>query len=132
MTIIIDYPKTRLGKCKMRKTWNVWTCFLIGYIAFILPSVLRADVTGSILGTVTNTSNSIVHRIRITATNVDLNLVKETTSDASGQYRILALPIGHYKVEASFAGFKTFVTTGIVLSVNDQRRVDIVLQVGEA
>jgi hypothetical protein len=116
----------------MRKTWSVWVCFLIGCIAFMLPSVVRADVTASILGTVTDASGGIVHGVRITATNVDLNLVKETTSDASGQYRILALPVGQYKVEAAFAGFKTFVTTGIVLSVNDLRRVDIVLQVGEA
>jgi hypothetical protein len=33
-------------------------------------------------------------------------------------------------VEATFAGFQTFVETGIVLSVNEERRVDVVMRVG--
>src|SRR5438132_5937267 len=58
------------------------------------------------------------------------NLVTETTTDVAGQYRILSLPVGRYKLQAMFSGFQTFVTTGIVLSVDEQRRVDIVLNVG--
>ncbi|HVN82704.1 MAG TPA: carboxypeptidase regulatory-like domain-containing protein, partial [Terriglobia bacterium] len=109
-------------------------CFwiLMGCLAFVWPSNVWADVTGSILGTVTDSSSAIIQGVRVTATNLDLNLVKETSTNESGQYRLLALPVGRYKVEASFAGFRNFVQTGIVLSVNDQRRVDVVLQVGEA
>src|SRR6266850_2352980 len=117
---------------EMAKSCKSYFWLLILWLIVMAPGVLLADVTGSILGTVTDSSSGIVNGVRVTATNVDLNLVKETTSDASGQYHILALPVGRYKLEAAFAGFKTFVATGIVLSVNDQRRVDIVLQVGEA
>ncbi|HWB98335.1 MAG TPA: carboxypeptidase-like regulatory domain-containing protein, partial [Bryobacteraceae bacterium] len=51
-------------------------------------------------------------------------------SDSLGQYRFLALPVGRYKVEASAAGFQKFVVTGVTLDVNQQRRIDITLQVG--
>ena len=114
------------------KKHRSWLWLLIVCLGLASPFRLNADVTGSILGTVTDTSSAIIQGVRVTATNVDLNLAKETTTDASGQYRILALPVGRYKIEAAFAGFRTFVQTGIVLSVNDQRRVDVVLQVGEA
>jgi Carboxypeptidase regulatory-like domain len=116
----------------MGKSYRAWVWLLMGSLAVACPSVLLADVTGSILGTVTDSSSAIIQGVRLTATNLDLNLVKETSTNESGQYRFLALPVGRYKIEASFAGFRNFVQTGIVLSVNDQRRVDVVLQVGEA
>jgi hypothetical protein len=93
-------------------------------------SVLMADVTGSILGVVTDPSAAVIQGVRVTATNVDTNLATEAVTDVAGQYRLLSLPIGSYKVQATFAGFQSFVATGIVLSVDEQRRVDIVLQVG--
>jgi hypothetical protein len=89
-----------------------------------------ADVTGSILGTVHDPTGAVVGGVAITATNVETNQTRTTTSDGTGGYRILALPVGRYTVTATSAGFQKFVTTEIVLTVNEQRRVDIPLQVG--
>jgi hypothetical protein len=106
-------------------------CLLwIGCAVILLPGALLGDVTGSILGVVRDSSSAVIQGARVTATNLDTNMVQETTTDVAGQYRIMALPVGHYKVKATFAGFQNFVTTGIVLSVNEQRRVDIELRVG--
>src|SRR5579871_6262636 len=93
-------------------------------------SSLRADVTGSILGTVTDPSSAVLPGVVVTATNLETNLVRSTRSEATGQYRILALPAGKYKVEASLTGFQKFVETGIEVTVNEERRIDVVLQVG--
>ena len=98
--------------------------------AALLPCFLMADVTGTILGVVTDPSSAVMQGVQVTATNVDTNLSTETTTDATGQYRILSLPVGRYKVEATSPGFQTFVETGVVLTVEEQRRVDIVLRVG--
>src|SRR5437879_5592705 len=103
---------------------------LIACAAVMSSSVLLADVTGSILGVVTDPTAAVVQGVQIAATNVDTNLVTETTTDSAGQYRLLSLPIGRYKLQATFSGFQTYVATGIVLSVDEQRRVDIVLNVG--
>src|SRR6185503_12474055 len=62
--------------------------------------------------------------------NVQTNLTQETSSGPDGLFRILALPIGTYKLTATATGFRTFTTTDIDLKVNDQLRVDITLQVG--
>src|SRR5262249_51013935 len=103
-----------------------WSCLSMGWLA-LTPTILFGDVTASILGTVTDSSSGVIQGARVAATNLDSNLVVETTTDENGRYRILTLPAGRYRLGASFAGFRTFVETGIVLSVNDQRRVDIVL-----
>jgi Carboxypeptidase regulatory-like domain len=90
----------------------------------------RADVTGSILGIVRDPTGAVIPGASVTATNVDTNQARTATSDGAGEYRILALPVGRYKIEASNAGFQKFITTGIDLTVNAQRRVDVTLQVG--
>jgi len=92
--------------------------------------VCHADITGSILGVVRDPSSAVVAGVTITATNLGTNLTRATTTDATGEYRILALPVGQYRIEATMPGFQRFVTTGIQLTVNEQRRVDISLQVG--
>jgi len=103
---------------------------LLGLFALIGTSVVRADVTGSILGTVRDKTAAVVAGARIVATNVETNLSKETTSNPEGQYYILAMPPGTYKVTATAAGFQQFTTTGIDLKVNDELRVDVMLELG--
>ena len=103
----------------MLRTSKSW--FWLPLAAALLPCFLMADVTGTILGVITDPSSAVVQGVRVKATNVETNQSSETTSDATGQYRILALPIGQYKVEATAAGFQAFVESGVVLSVNEQR-----------
>jgi hypothetical protein len=91
---------------------------------------LRADVTGSIFGFVRDKSQAVIAGAHVKATNVETNLIKETTSGSEGEYRLLALPAGTYKVEAGTAGFQDFAATGIDVKVNDRLKIEIVLQVG--
>jgi hypothetical protein len=97
---------------------------------FLAPSVLLADVTGSILGTVRDQSQAVIKGARITVTNTQTNLSQQTVSAEDGSYRFLALPVGTYKLSATNAGFAQFDATDIVVKVNDQLRVDISLTVG--
>src|SRR5947209_20033692 len=83
------------------KSW-----FRLLLAASVLPCFLMADVTGTILGVITDPSSAVVQGVQVKATNVETNQTSETTSDATGQYRILALPIGRYKVEAASPGFQ--------------------------
>jgi Carboxypeptidase regulatory-like domain/TonB dependent receptor-like, beta-barrel len=107
------------------------TCSALAVLAaLLLPNVLRADVTGSILGVVRDRTNAVIVGARVTATNVETNLSKTVPSGSDGTYRILALPAGTYKVTAEASGFQMYTATGIDLKVNDQLRVDITLEVG--
>ena len=98
------------------------------FLSTVIPA--RADVTGSILGVVRDASGAVVTGVTITATNAGTNQARNTTSNSTGEYRILALPVGRYTIEATNPGFQKFISTGIELTVNEQRRLDITLQVG--
>src|SRR4051812_32170248 len=102
---------------------------LFVFLLFCRLSV-RADVTGSILGSVKDSSGAVVAGAQVTAVNMNTNYHQSVRTDAGGDFRILALPVGRYQLEASMQGFQTFVATGIDLDVNQQRRVDLTLSVG--
>ncbi len=96
----------------------------------LLPVVLQADVTATILGNASDTTGAPLPHAKITVTNVDTNFSRTTLTDATGEYRFLSLPAGTYTVEAELGGFQKFAASNIVLSVDQQRRVDIPMQVG--
>src|SRR5437588_1069593 len=106
--------------------------FLISIVSIALASaaVLRADVTGSILGVVHDRSQAVVAGAKVVATNVETNLSQETTSSAEGSYHILALPAGKYKLTVTAPGFRTFTETNIEVKVNDQLHFDVTLGLG--
>src|SRR5215472_2722595 len=103
---------------------------LIVLIILAIPSTLRADVTGSILGVVHDRSQGVIAGAEIVATNIQTNLKQETISGEDGSFRFLVLPAGTYKLTVSAKGFRLLVENTIVVQVNDQLRLDIVLDVG--
>ncbi len=90
----------------------------------------RAQVTATLLGTARDSSGAVLPHVKVTATNVETNQVEEGTTNTAGQYRMLALPAGRYKVEAEVNGFQKFLEQDVVLTVNEQHSLDIVMQVG--
>src|SRR5271166_4733475 len=96
------------GRWVMR--WNYSFCvpILVVVSMLLLPGMLLADVTGSILGVVHDPSHAVVKGARITVTNTQTNLSQETVSAEDGSYRFLALPAGTYKLNATLAGFQQF------------------------
>src|ERR1700704_3874525 len=96
----------------------------------LVPSQLHADVTATLLGIARDPSSAAMPNVKVTVLNTETNLTRTTVTDATGEYRFLSLPVGTYTVEAELSGFQKFAATGIVLTVDQQRRVDILLQVG--
>ena len=113
-----------------RKVHSTFFQLTVAICVCLLPVVLRADVTATILGNARDTTGAPLPHAKITVTNVDTNLSRTTVTDATGEYRFLSLPAGTYTVEAELDGFQKFVAGNIVLSVDQQRRVDIPMQVG--
>jgi hypothetical protein len=114
----------------MRNGYRFFAPIFVIATQFLAPSVLLADVTGSILGQVRDQSQAVIKGARITVTNTQTNLTQQTVSAEDGSYRFLALPAGPYRLNATMAGFEQFNATDIVVKVNDQLRIDVSLTVG--
>jgi len=80
---------------------------------------------------VTDSSGSVVSGVTITINNTATNESRRATTDELGNYRIPFVLPGTYTVKAEIASFKTATVENLVLRVDEQRRQDIVLQVGE-
>src|SRR5215813_6459991 len=57
--------------------------------------------------------------------------MRTTVTNETGSYVFANLPVGPYRLEASLAGFSTYLQTGIVLQVNSNPTINVVLQVGQ-
>ena len=77
-------------------------------------------------------SQGAIAGAQLTITNVDTNLKYQATTGADGSYRILALPVGNYKLTVTATGFRNFAENDIVVKVNDQLEIDVTLEVGSA
>ena len=98
---------------------------------FMSTAPVHAQVaTGTILGNVTDSTGAAVPGATVTATNVDTQFSRDTTSDESGQYALRLLPLGNYKVDVTLTGFKTFSQTGILLEAGRNARIDATIEPG--
>jgi hypothetical protein len=105
--------------------------YLIVSILTFASIAARADVTGSLSGTVHDPSQALVAGAQVTITNTQTNQSQTTTTDASGAYHFLALAAGTYKISVVAAGFRPYSSSNeITVQVNDQLKLDIPLQVG--
>lgn len=96
------------------------------------PVVLSAQtITASITGTVGDPSGAVVPNVKVTAINAGTNLSYSATTNESGVYNLLFLPVGQYNVTAEVPGFKKTVVGPFTLEVNQIARVNVALQVGE-
>src|SRR2546423_4619065 len=95
-------------------------------------TILRADVTGSITGTVHDRSQAVVAGAHVQVINAQTNFTQEVTSGPDGSFRVLALPAGNYRLTVTATSVAIYTATEIDLKVNDQLHFDVVLQVSSA
>jgi hypothetical protein len=95
-----------------------------------LPTAAQS-FTASLIGNVTDASGAGIPNVAIAAVNVANNAKTEARSDGAGRYIVTTLQPGVYRLEASAAGFKKFLQSGIELAVGQQARIDIALAIGD-
>jgi Carboxypeptidase regulatory-like domain len=100
---------------------------LLGMLA---SPALAQRATATIRGTVTDPTNAVIAGAKVVLTSEDQGFTRELTTNSAGIYLFPELPVGSYRVEVSFPGFKSSVHSKIVLNVADVRAVDVQLQTG--
>ncbi|MDQ2950456.1 MAG: TonB-dependent receptor [Acidobacteriota bacterium] len=98
-----------------------------------LSTVCRAQQSGTagLYGSVVDAQGAVIPGAKVVLVHIDRNQTHTVVTNRSGEFSFPLLPLGDYQMSVSNAGFKTFEETGITLGVNDNRKVDVALQVGE-
>src|SRR5690349_216544 len=86
-------------------------CFFA--ILAISHCALHAGTTGSIFGTVTDPSGSVLPGAKLTLTNTAQGVQNKATSDSKGAYTFPSLPVGQYRLQVEAPGFRSQDRTGL-------------------
>src|SRR5262245_24565593 len=98
-------------------------------LALVAPSFGQLTLS-TVRGAATDASGAVVANASISRTNLETNAKREVVTSGSGDFEIPDLPRGTYRLNATAAGFKTFIADRIILEGNQVRRIDVTLEVG--
>ena len=101
---------------------------ILTVVALAIPAV--SQTTSTFTGTVKDPTGAVVPGAEVTVTHIETNFTKTVTTNAQGLYRVIELPVGTYRIEASSTGFKTAVVESVPLGVGVIERLDLSLEVG--
>jgi len=109
-----------------------WTIAALCVLLFVVLAMsgFAQESRGSIVGRVTDSSGALVPGAAVSATNESTNVVTNAKSNDQGNYQILFLVPGTYKVSAVMTGFKTWIKENVQVRVNDRIGLDIELAGG--
>lgn len=101
-------------------------------VGALLPAgvAYAQSFTGRILGTVSDSSGAVIAGAEVKIVHVETNRTSQTSTNEAGNYAFSELARGAYQIEVSSPGFKQFVQRGIQLSIAQQARVDVRLELG--
>lgn len=109
--------------------WKILGCGLA--VSLLCPLLLKAEVTGTVSGTVTDPSGAAVANAAVILRNANTGLERRVQTNTTGGYEFLTVPIGeNYSVRVEAPGFRAAVQTSIKLEVNQKYRADFTLAVG--
>src|SRR5262249_9762898 len=96
----------------------------------IAASAYGQSNSGSLQGTITDSTGSAVARATITVRNLDTGLAASTQTTDVGLYFVPNLPPGRYSVIVEASGFKRYEREGVTVSTDTTASLDIQMQVG--
>jgi hypothetical protein len=97
------------------------------FSVFSLSQLLYSQANGTLSGTVTDKSGSVISGATVKLTSQDTGLTREVKTDDSGHYLVPLLPVAHYTLRVESQGFQTTEQRDIRLQVDEQREVDFTL-----
>jgi hypothetical protein len=87
--------------------------------------------SGTITGTVTDSSGAVITNVVVTATDPQRGTSRSSSTDSRGHYEIAGLPPTAYNVRAEHDGFQTTVEKNVILNVGQTVAIDFALEVSK-
>jgi hypothetical protein len=99
-------------------------------VALFAATSAFAQTTGSLRGTVSDTTGAIVPGAAVVLTSQSTKFTRQGTTDAKGGYFFASVESGQYTLKVEIAGFKTYEAKNVRVSSNDTVGMDVALEVG--
>ena len=110
-----------------------WFLVLVTTIIFFTVSITSAvaQTTATITGRVEDSEGALIAGAIVTVKSVETGLTRVVTTDETGYFRALSLPVGKQEIKAEKTNFKTAIRSGIDLDVGQEVVVNFRLEVGD-
>jgi len=92
--------------------------------------LLGQENRSTLSGTVTDASGSAIMHAQIQITNTETGVTHNSVSNELGQYRLLFVNPGTYRVTVEMPGFRKFVRDNVLLTLGEAATLDVSMQVG--
>lgn len=112
----------------IKRILNVYAILICAL--FFGTAEANAQATGSLSGTITDSTGAVVQGAAVVLTNEDTNFARTTTTNSDGRWTITVLPVGSYKVTYEKDGFKKAVDENVSVEASVPRTVQVELEVG--
>ena len=99
-------------------------------LTLVACTLMLAQSTGILVGTVSDISGAVVPGVSIRVTNQGTGQQTAVTSDPEGRFVFPRLPVGSYRLEATRPGFRQFIAEGIRLDSDQSRQVNMTFEIG--
>jgi hypothetical protein len=109
----------------MRNTRTGTTWLALVAMILVAASAFAQGTTGNIFGTVADDQGAPLPGVTVKLSGVAAP--QTAVTDAQGQFRFPALPIGSYKIEATLDGFSTVENPNIQVSANKNSSIQLVM-----
>ena len=86
--------------------------------------------TGQITGVVSDSTGAVMAKVKVTVSNQNTGLQRETLTNDQGTFTVPLLPVGIYLVTAEQTGFKLAMLSDVQLNVDQVQRVNLELSAG--
>lgn len=104
----------------------------LAILCFLAPPPVSAQaVSGTILGTVKDSTGALVPGATVTLLNTRTGFSRTVVTDTKGEYAAPSIPTGAYTVSAELSGFKKVSMANVLVGVDQKVRMDLALQLGE-
>src|ERR1700739_699158 len=90
----------------------------------------QVGATGTILGTIMDSTGAILPNVKVTVTNTATDDAIQTQSNSVGDYNAPSLNPGSYIVAAQMTGFEKTQTDTFTLAVDQKIRINLTLKPG--
>ena len=111
----------------LRFRWSAVSGILVVFLA--LAGIAFPQSTGTIRGTVTDTSGAAIPGAPILVHNERTGEDRATTTDSSGIYQVPALPVGSYRVSVKAPGMAATTASNVEVPVGSTVKQDFSLKV---
>ncbi len=103
---------------------------LVGIFSLLITvSAFAQNV--SVTGTVVDETKSVLPGATVTATDLDAGRQFTAVTDAKGEYRLLNVPAGAYKIQAELSGFTTVVFARVEFLVGQNATIPFTLKIAQ-